>query len=952
MNAQRDAQQASAAGSGHVHFRILGPLEALVEGEPVALGAPKQRALLAHLLLRANEAVPVERLVDALWPEEPPVSARHAVQVYVSRLRRALGQDRIESRSRAYLLQAGPEEVDLGRFRRLVAEAREALADEDASGGAERARAALALWRARPLAELDGEPGVSDLVLELEEERLGAVELRIEAELKAGASAELIPELEHLVAEYPAREQLHAQLMLALFRAGRQAEALEAYQRARQALLTELGLEPTRRLQELEAAIRRRDPALTPESPELRARLHLPAQANELIGREREVQEVVELITTRELRLVTLTGTGGIGKTRLALAAAERLVAQFEDGVWFVDLSPVSDPGLVLPAVAQALGVKESPDRTFQASLERHLADKRILLVIDNFEQVAVAASSLSPLLRDAPRLTILVTSRSPLHLFGEEEYNVPPLAVPDPSRKDDLSVLAEFEALRLLLARARAVARRFQLTAGNARDLAGICAALGGLPLAIELAGARLKHFSPALLRERLETSLEVLVGGPVDAPARQQTVRATIEWSHSLLTRAEQELFARLAVFTGGWTLEAAGEVCGASGESLSSLLEKGLIYSQRDRFSMLTPIREFALAQMAPDEARIVAGNHAGYFTRLAESAQARTHVHGRDAEYLDSFAREYENLRAALRSADDIGETEVFARLAAAVGEYCYVRGPYTEARQWLEVALAAPPKDVRLHALVARSLGMICAEQGDYTGSLTAHERAASLFRSVDDTVMATRSLVNCGTAAINLGDHDRARELLTESRERARGLADDRMRARIEQLVINALGYSEYLEGRLGEAGHWFEECLTICETINDSEGAATALLNLGLVALGLDRLCDAASRFREGLRLADQLQRPQTTAVCVLGLASVAARRGNLSRSGRLLGAVDAMFEDSGVGLEPFERSIRDETVARIHAGLGKEAADVTYEAGRSQQRSDALADAWRDGD
>jgi tetratricopeptide (TPR) repeat protein len=212
--------------------------------------------------------------------------------------------------------------------------------------------------------------------------------------------------------------------------------------------------------------------------------------------------------------------------------------------------------------------------------------------------------------------------------------------------------------------------------------------------------------------------------------------------------------------------------------------------------------------------------------------------------------------------------------------------------------------------------------------------------------------MEARSLVNCGTAAINLGDHDRGRELLNQGRERARGIADDRVRARLEQLVANALGYVEYLEGQLAEAEHWFRECLTICESIDDTEGAATALMNLGLVALGSDRLDDAGSRFREALRLADQLQRPQTTAVCVLGLAAVAARRGDLSRSGRLLGAVDAMFDDAGVGLEPFERSIRDDAVARVHAGLGRAAADAAFAAGRSQRRNDAVAYAWNEPD
>jgi predicted ATPase/DNA-binding SARP family transcriptional activator len=952
MNAQRDAHQASAAGLGHVDYRLLGPLEARVEGEPVSLGTPKQRVLLAHLLLRPNEALPVERLVDALWPEEPPASARHAVQVYVSRLRRTLGAHRIEARSRAYLLRVDPEQVDLHRFRRLVAEAREALAGEDPGGAAKRARDALDLWRTRPLSDLHGEPGVDQLVLELAEERLGAIELRFKAELEGGRDAEVVPELERFVAEYPACESLHGRLMLALHRAGRQPEALEAYERARHALLNELGLEPTPRLKELAAAIGRGDRELRRESSELRARLHVPAQPNEFVGRERELEAVVELIAAHGRKLVTLTGAGGIGKTRLALAAAEGLTAEFEDGVWFVDLSALSDPSLVVPAVAQTLGVKEHADQSVDAALEAYVADKQMLLVVDNLEHVSGAGPLLSRLARKAPNLRILATSRSPLRVFGEHEHKVPPLAVPDPTRRDDLSSLGSFEAVRLLAARARAVDRRFELNTANAVNIAAICAAVDGLPLALELAAATLKAFSPAELREGLEASLDSLVGGPIDAPARQKTVRATIEWSHQLLEPAEQQLFARLAVFTGGWTAEAAGEVCGASGHGLRALSEKSLIHSEGESFSMLMPIREFALARLVPAEAQMLALKHAAYFAGLAGSALERARVHGRDTEYLDTFAGDYENFRAALRATAERGEGDLFARLAAGLGDYCYVRGPYNEAREWLEAALATPPRDVRLHALVARSLGAVCAEQGDYLRSMSAHERAVSLFRSIGATDMEARSLVTCGTAAINLGDHDRARELLQKGHERAHGIDDDRMRAHMEHLVANALGYLEYLEGRLGEAGRRFQEALTICETIGDIEGEATVLMNLGLVSLGRNRLPDAAARLRKGLRLADQLQRPQTTAVCVLGLAAVAARGGNLSRSGRLLGAVDAMFEDAGVGLEPFERSIWNETEASVRAGLSDEAADEAFAIGRSQRRSDALAYAWNEAD
>jgi predicted ATPase len=575
------------------------------------------------------------------------------------------------------------------------------------------------------------------------------------------------------------------------------------------------------------------------------------------------------------------------------------------------------------------------------------VAEKQMLLVMDNFEQVGDAAAALARLVRSTPGLVILATSRSPLRVPAEHEYDVPPLTVPDPNRRGELAALAQFEAVRLLVARARAVARGFELGETNRREIAEICVALDGLPLALELAGATLNAFSPAELLGRLEASLDALAPGPLDVPARQQTVRATIQWSYNLLGETEHELFARLAVFTGGWAVEAAREVCGATLESLRSLTEKGLVRAVGERFAMLTPIREFALERLAPDESSEVSRAHADYFAAYASAAQARAHVHGRDAVFLDTFARDYENFRTALRRTGELGETDHFARLAAAVGEYCYMRGPYGEARQWLEAAIADPPKDARLHALVARSLGMVSIEQGDYARATAAHERAASLFRSIGDADMEARSLANIGTAAIYLDEHDRARELFTAALERARTLDDEYRRDWQEQLVVNSLGHLEYLDGRLREAARWFERSLAICERIDDVEGAATATMNLGLVALRLGRLDDAESRLRGGLRLAEELQRPQPTAMCVLCLAAVAGRRGDLERSARLLGAADAMFEDYGVELDPYEREIRDEAVAVVEAAMGTEAADEAFARGRSQRRSDVLASA-----
>jgi predicted ATPase/DNA-binding SARP family transcriptional activator len=928
MNAQRNAQQAPAAGLGRVDFRLLGPLEALVEEEPVALGPPKQRALLAQLLLSANEAVPVERLVDALWPEEPPPSARHAIQVYVSKLRGLLGgADRIEVRSRAYLLRADPDEVDLSRFRLLVADARDALAADSADGAAEGLREALALWRARALADLDGEPGVRELVLELEEEHVAAIELRVTSELQAGRGDDLIPELEQLVEEYPAREQLHGDLMLALHRAGRRDDALDAYGRARESLLNELGLEPSARLQELEAAIRRDDPALIPEPPELRARKHLPAQPNQFIGREREVDEIVELITTGGIRLETLTGTGGIGKTRLALAAAERLAARFEDGVWFVDLSSLSDPALVVGAVASLFGLEESAD------LEAHVADKNLLVVFDNFEQVADAAPLLSGLLRAAPRLALLVTSRSSLHLSGEHEYRVSPLP--------------ELEAVRLFATRARAVSRDFELTEANTGELAEICSDLDGLPLAIELAAATLKDFSPSELRARLEKRLHLLVGGPVDVPARQQTVRATIEWSYGLLAKDEQGLFARLAVFSGGWTAEAARTVCGATESTLSSLRDKGLIRSDGDRFAMLATIREFALERFESQRTASVVRKHAEYFAEIAESAKARGQTAGPDPKILDELGRDYENFRAALQSTHDGGETALFARLTAGLAEYWSVRGPHAEARRWLEASLANPPEDSSLHARVAIGLAMCCQQLGDYRAASQALSLALPLARSTGDRETEASTLGNIGAIELHLGNYARAREYLMQCQQLARELGNELTLAG----VANVLGVLETLEERPEDSERWFEESLSIAMRIRNHEGAAIALLNLGLLALWSERFDDSRLRFEESLTLATDLQHPLQTAECIVGLAAVAAQRDDCTRAARLLGSMQALLDETAIELEPAFRELEQKTQAMVRARMGGNAANRAFEAGRTQRRGDALSYALQRG-
>jgi len=647
MNDQRLAQRTP-------EYRILGPLEAEVDGRQLELGPPKQRALLVALLVRCGEAVPVERLIDDLWPENPPETARHAIQVYVSRLRRLLdppnAPTQIVAHSRAYELQVAPEAVDLSCFQELVQRGRAEIAG-DPRTAATLVGEAVGLWRGRALADLDGEAGVREVVLELEELRRDALELQVEAELASGQAGELVPKLKRLVGDYPAHEAFQAQLILALYRSGRQQDALDQYGRARDALLHELGLEPGPHLRELQAAILRQDSSLIVEPPELRARRHLPAQPNVFVGRERELADLTDLFGSRGVRLVTLTGPGGIGKTRLAIAAADRLASSFPGGMYFVSLVDVPTPDLIEPAIARALDLRPDGLRPINTLLIDRLQDRELLLVVDNFEHIADGATVVSALLKQAPRLKVLATSRVRLDLYGESRYEVSPLALPTP-RERDPERLAQFDAVALFTFRAREVQFNFELTHRNATAVSHICIALEGLPLAIELAAAQADALDPASLLERLSDRLEVLTGGPKDVADRQRTLKATIAWSYNLLAESEQLLFRRLSVFAGGFSRDAAKKICDATEGSLASLAAASLLTADRGRqgrFTMLVTIRDYGLEQLrATGEADAMRHRHSDYYAELVERSSLE------DPQSLVLLEAELDNFGVALDS----------------------------------------------------------------------------------------------------------------------------------------------------------------------------------------------------------------------------------------------------------------------------------------------------------
>ena len=637
---------------GTMDFRVLSPLEVHDEGEALRLGSPKQRSLLAVLLLRANAVVSRDAAIDAVWDDDPPERAPEALQVYIHGLRKVLGHERIELRGTGYLLHVASGELDLDRFERLVAQGRYAEA--------------LELWRGEPLADVELDAPERARLAEL---RLRTLELDADARLALGEHDDLIPELEALVAEEPLREAFRRRLMLALYRAGRQTDALDLFRETRRLLADELGLEPSPALAELERAILRHDPSL--QAPKRKAKLRLPTPASPFVGRNLDVASVCAQLRD-EARLLTLTGPGGIGKTRLAIESAASLGPELADGAIFVDLAPTADAALVPATIAAVVAGEGQGSSALEAAVAR-LRPLETLLVLDNFERLLDAAPVVAELLEQAPRLRVLVTSRAPLRLAAEREYAVQPIDVGE-------------DALAIFVNRAQAADPAFRL--GEDTDtVVAICASLDGLPLALELAAARVRVLTPAQLLERLRAPLAVLGGGVRDLPERQRTLRATIDWSYDLLEPREQQLFARLAVFAGGCTLDAAEAVCDAELDSLSALLDSSLLRRMQTRFRMLDTVREYALELDGSD----VRERHAHYFTSYAEHVGSDLVGPGRIAA-LEELRPEHPNIRAALAFALE-HDVDLGFRIAVALRSYWTTAARSREIRSWLRRAIA-------------------------------------------------------------------------------------------------------------------------------------------------------------------------------------------------------------------------------------------------------------------
>ena len=695
-----------AGGSSVFELRLLGPVQAVRAGRDVPLGGPRQRALLALLALDPGRVVPAGRLVEELWRGRPPLGAAKTLRSYVSRLRSALAPEvALLPRGGGYVLSADPGQLDVARFERLVAEGRAALGGGEAVAAGNRFRDALGLWRGPALA---GVAEVEPLAREgarLEELRLAAVEGRLEADLAVGPHGEVVGELERLVGEYPLRERLWRLLMLALYRCGRQADALAAYQRARAVLADELGLEPSPELRELERAVLRQEvPPLAPEG----IRHNLPAQLTSFVGREQELAMLGKLVG--EARLVTLTGPGGSGKTRLAVEFAAGVVERFADGVWLGELAGLSDPGLVGAQVMEALGVRQAGDVPVLEALRFRLRSAELLLVLDNCEHLLDACAQLADaLLRSSPGLRVLATSREPLGVPGEAACPVPPLALPAEQSSDAVAI-AGTPAVRLFLDRGASARPGAGLAGAPVAVIGRICRELDGLPLAIELAAARTSTLSVEDLEAHLADKFRFLAYRRPAADPRHQALKAAIDWSYELLLAAEQDVFAQLSVFAGDFGLAQAAQVCCGGDEAtafdlVDALASKSLAVADtaggQTRYRLLETIRQYAAARLAETgDAGPARRRHAEAYLALAEREKD-----------LDVLAREHDNFRAAL-SWSLSQNSETGPRLARALGGFWLARGLLEEGQDWLERALATGPPNPRLRAELLRLLGAV------------------------------------------------------------------------------------------------------------------------------------------------------------------------------------------------------------------------------------------------
>jgi predicted ATPase/DNA-binding SARP family transcriptional activator/DNA-binding CsgD family transcriptional regulator len=902
-----------------MRVRLLGRFVVSVGSRAVAEDAwrlKKAAALVKLLALAEGHRLHREQAMERLWPNLAPKAASNNLRQALYAGRRALEPDSSAPARFLHLgdgwlklCSEGPLWVDVEAFEGAARTARRV--GEPAAYGA-----AIDLYAGELL------PG--DRYEEWTEERREALRqtfLALLEEMAAlyeerGEREPAIAALERAVEVDPVHEDAHVGLMRLFAASGRRRKAIAQYQRLRRVLSEEVGVEPaesSRLLHERIVAGQLEEPPPS-ESHGVVARAggsqkhNLPAERTSFVGREEELIEVERLLSMT--RLLTLTGAGGSGKTRFALRVAKNLVGTYQDGAWLVELAPLSEPELLEQAVAQALGVREQTNVPLSATLKDHLFARKVLLILDNCEHLIEAAAHLVETLLDScPELKVLATSRESLNVAGELIWQVRPLSLPDPRHgTPKVENVAHLESVRLFLARARYRRPEFALTRENAAIVARICQRLDGLPLAIELAAARVATLSVEQISGRLERSTGLLVGGRT-AAQRQRTLEGALDWSFELLSEPEKCLFGRLSVFSGGWTL-AAAEAVGSGGrieeedilDLLSRLVEKSLVVLETNgedgsRYRMLEPVRHYGLERLEDDDhSSAVRGRHAAFYLALGEEAQSEL-TGARQALWLGRLEREHDNLRAALLWAIEVGDATLVLRLGEALSRFWHMSGHLNEGRRWLERGLVeGGPVPVPVRAKALSRAGWMASQQGDGPGAISRLEESLILFRRLEDREGIATSLADLGWAVLQ---HQTGKEHLTALREEATLLRNDPLNRRTITHLFDFLGLAAMDEADLDLAEIWFEESLALHRELENARGIAMCLSILGMIALERSDDEQAAAYFEESMRLARMPRDKVGVAYNLLGLAAVAGLEGRLVRAARLWGADQAIRED-----------------------------------------------------
>jgi predicted ATPase/DNA-binding SARP family transcriptional activator len=961
--------------SSTVDVQLLGPLVVRVGTDVVQFEGSKQRALFTALALHAREPVSVDELVEAVWADQPPGDGVQALQKQVSRLRQRLGPEvPVRHGAVGYELDIEQDAIDAHRFEHLLRRARIELARGDAEPARDDLESALGLWHGQALADLRFEAFAQAEIGRLEELRMEALEERMAAELAAGRDADLVGALRALVAEHPLRERLRGHLMVALYRSGRQAEALEVMRDGRRMLVDELGIEPGPELRRLEAMILAHDPELTPDRSPRGAPRPLPAPVDELIGRHCELTELTDLLVRPGIRLLTIVGPGGVGKTRLALEAARRLADRFAGGAVHVDLDGVEDATLLASEAAAALGVVAATPAELRAQLARTDRAAPALLVLDGFERFLDDVGEVARLLSCIENLTVLVASRAALRVSGEHVYVLQPLSHPN--------------AVSLFVERAAAARAGWQLGQDERQVVAAICARLDGLPLAIELAADRVRMLSLPALLARLERRLDVLTEGRRDGPQRHRSLRATLEWSWEVLDERERRLLCLLTVFEGGAPLDAAVAVAGGDGAVegvVASLLDKtSLLRSecldQEPRFSMLDTVREFA-AERAAGQPEVAAAEllHARYFVGYCERLAAEAAcAHRRDS--LERLAAERGNIRLAYERLLRAGHVAEALRVAVAFAEALPWDAHTTEVRAWLEGGLDALTEDAPgLRATALYWDGMLAISQARFAEAdprlraglaeareardpvieaalLSALARWATLVASPeapelgdaavaaaqasgDRRLLASALLKVAGTCE-RLSAWDRAAQLATEALDLYREVGDAYGMA----TALAELGWYDLIVGTGERAGSCFEEAYELRRRHGDDRRLVEPLIDAAWLAHVQGENGTAQARFLDCLELARQVDDRFIIGEALAGLSAVAGAESRWTECAHFAGASARVHEE--IGAPPWESVILLQTrqTSAAREALGPASYDQWEQRGRTQPVDDVV--------